>query len=62
MDILTKIQVTSVLAIFCFWMLIVVRPGCNMNENFKYMVFTTLGFLLSLLLLIITTLWRVWTS
>ena len=62
MDILTKIQVTSVLAMFCFWMLIVVRPDCNINKNFKYLVFTSAGVLLSTCVALVSTLWIVWTS
>jgi hypothetical protein len=43
-DILTKIQLTSLLGLICFWILITARPDINTDDNFKYVVFTVLGF------------------
>ena len=62
MDILTKIQLTSLIGLVCFWLLITARPNTNTDDNFKYVVFTVLGFLLSLFAALITTVWQVWAS
>lgn len=62
MDILTKIQLTSFIGLVCFWLLITARSDAKVDHKFKYVVFTVLGFLLSLFAALITTVWKVWAS
>ena len=61
-DLLTKIQLTSLLGLVCFWLLIAARSDAKVDDKFKYVVFTVLGFLLSLFASLITTVWQVWAS